>query len=58
MNAWARSGACHRAGHFGLDPLPPLPILRLLENLAGYLLVQPPAGVLHVSPFDVHSFKA
>jgi hypothetical protein len=29
-----------------------------LKNLVGYLLVQPPSGVLHVSPFDVHSFNA
>jgi hypothetical protein len=31
MNVWARHGACHRAGHFGPDPLAPSTTLRLLE---------------------------
>jgi hypothetical protein len=32
MTAWARRGACHRAGHFGSDPLAPLPTLALLSD--------------------------
>jgi hypothetical protein len=37
MNARARRGACHRAGHFRLDPLAPLPTLRLLNLVGRYL---------------------